>query len=240
MKALTTSIIMPVRNGARFIRASLCSVMVEMVSGDEIIVVDDGSTDETAVIVANEFPQARLIANNGRGLSAARNTGLAASSGDLIAFLDSDDLWPPGRQSELRRLLQERPEATSAFGRCRNLIETVVAPGRVLPREDIAVPQLIFSGLYRHAIVRAAGGFDESLTTAEDGDFHFRLVDAGQVPVLTDAVTLIYRAHDANMSADLTREAVDLFVLEGLRRLIARRKRIRTSAPRFGTGEPVK
>src|SRR5437763_396949 len=87
----SVSVVVPVRNGERFLGQALESALGQTLRPTEVIVVDDGSTDAT-VQVAAAFP-VLVVASDGRGVSAARNTGVAASRGELIAFLDHDDVW---------------------------------------------------------------------------------------------------------------------------------------------------
>src|SRR4051812_72489 len=97
-----TSVIIPVHNGAAYIAAAMRSALDQLDSTDELIVVNDGSTDNTLVQIANVADaRVRLVQSPRRGVSAARNFGFQAARGEFIAFLDHDDLWPPGRHEHL-------------------------------------------------------------------------------------------------------------------------------------------
>ena len=100
------SIIIPCFNASRWVRETLQSALVGHSADTEIIVIDDGSTDDTAHIVAREFPQARLIRTRNRGASHARNTGTAAASGEFIQYLDADDLLMPGKLAKQLNYLE--------------------------------------------------------------------------------------------------------------------------------------
>jgi len=119
-----TSVIMPVRNGARFIREGIESALAQLAYNDEIVVVDDASTDATRAIVATiNDPRLRVLDGAGRGVSSARNIGLSASVGEFIAFLDHDDLWPPQRHAVLLRALTGVPAFDWAAGGLRLKVE---------------------------------------------------------------------------------------------------------------------
>ncbi len=113
-----TSVIIPVKNGARFVAEAVASVLEQLGDGDEILAVDDGSTDETPAILSRiAHPGLRLISAGGRGISAARNMGFAAARGAFIAFLDHDDLWPADRHAAMLTAFQKDVELEAAYGR---------------------------------------------------------------------------------------------------------------------------
>src|SRR5438477_2430339 len=103
---MRTSLIIPVRNGVRFIEEAVDSALRQLDPEDEIIVVDDASADATRSVLAG-IPDRRMrvLDGSGRGVSSARNIGLAAAAGEFIAFLDHDDLWPPQRHAVLLQAL---------------------------------------------------------------------------------------------------------------------------------------
>ena len=94
------SVIMPVYNGAEFLAEAVASIVAQAYQPLEIIVVDDGSTDETATIVQSLGGEIRYLYQFNQGPAAARNAGLALAQGDLIAFLDVDDLWPADKLAQ--------------------------------------------------------------------------------------------------------------------------------------------
>ena len=128
MSAAPSSIsaIIPVHNGARFLSEALRSVKEQRLPADEIIVVDDGSSDGSADIVRREHPDAVLIQQPRAGAAAARNAGARRARCEALAFLDHDDLWPPERNADLLRAWRAHPEADVVCGAFRLLAE----PGR--------------------------------------------------------------------------------------------------------------
>lgn len=223
-ESLTTSVIMPVRNGTRFLCDAIDSARRQLGATDEIIVIDDGSTDGTPELVAAQYPDIVLLSSKGIGVSAARNTGLAAARGSLVAFLDHDDWWPPRRHAVLHRALADNAAAHAAFGRLRVHFESGAPPRGVIAMDDVAI-QVICCGLYRLDFVRSVDGFDETLSLAEDTDFHFKLVEAGLRHVICDIDALTYRFHRHNSTVGVTEEETEVSILGCLRRHIMRRHR---------------
>ncbi|MBM4273386.1 MAG: glycosyltransferase family 2 protein [Deltaproteobacteria bacterium] len=106
------SIIIPLYNKALFIERAIASVLRQTVEKFEAVVVDDGSTDGSGEVAENiKDPRLRIIRQENRGEGAARNRGIAAAQGDLIAFLDADDAWEPGFLAEIRHLREKFPQA---------------------------------------------------------------------------------------------------------------------------------
>jgi glycosyltransferase involved in cell wall biosynthesis len=126
--AATTSVVIALYNGAAFIAEAIESVRSQTRPVDEIIVVDDGSGDAGPDIVA-AMDDVTLLRQPNAGPSAARNAGLAQATGDYIAVLDADDLWPPGRQAVLAAVLDDEPDIGIVMGRQR----LRVMPGATLP-----------------------------------------------------------------------------------------------------------
>src|SRR5512135_2956209 len=165
-----TSVIIPVRNGADFIAEAVESVLAQFAGRDEVIVIDDASTDRTREIVeAISDPRIRLVSGGGRGVSAARNAGLAAARGELIAFLDHDDIWPAGRHGAMSSALDANPDIDSVFGRIRirfeagvQLDQHLVARVAALDGKHVAVVN-IGTGLFRKRMIDRIPGFDEQL-----------------------------------------------------------------------------
>jgi hypothetical protein len=112
---MTISVIIPAYNASGTIRETLDSVLAQTAPPDEILVMDDGSTDETASIVANYAPRITLIRQENRGVASARNTLCANARGDLVAFLDSDDLWHPRYLERQRQLFESHSECVAFF-----------------------------------------------------------------------------------------------------------------------------
>ncbi|GAB3048339.1 glycosyltransferase [Spirosoma pulveris] len=202
------SVIIPCFNQGHFLAHAIESVLNQTWSTCEIIVVDDGSTDNTRQ-VAHQFPQVQYVYQPNQGLSAARNTGLQLSQGEYLAFLDADDwLFADGIEINLRQL-QPNPRVAFISG----AHDKVDSTGRLLAREQMPVEQdhywrLLQSNyigmhatvLYRRTIVEQFR-FDTSLKACEDYDLYLRI--ARHHPVLHHTHPIAaYRLHGANMSAN--------------------------------------
>ena len=115
MASPRVSAVIPTHNRAHLVPRAIRSALAALAPGDEVIVVDDGSTDETAAAVAAFGSQVRLLRQPQSGAGAARNAGLAAASGPLVAFLDDDDEWFPDKIELQRAFMERRPDVLFAF-----------------------------------------------------------------------------------------------------------------------------
>jgi glycosyltransferase involved in cell wall biosynthesis len=195
----SVDVLIPVRNRARFIALCLDSVRAQTLQPNSVIVVDDGSTDDTARILdeyAEQWPKLRLIRSVPRGVSHARNLGLAAAAAPFVAFLDSDDIWWPEKLE--RQLSLFRPENPRlGFVHCAHI--QIDECGRPLFDARIFSPsrrgdvfKAMIEELYhiagsasavvaRRELIQQAGGFDETLLCGEDQDLWQRLARISHV-----------------------------------------------------------
>jgi glycosyltransferase involved in cell wall biosynthesis len=218
-----TSVIIPVRDGSNFLAEAVASVLAQLGSGDEILVVWDESSDDTASVLQRlADPRIRVLKGPGKGVSGGRNAGLAAASGEFIAFIDHDDLWPPGRHQIMLQAMLDAPRLDAVFGRMRIRLEPDAIPWRwVLDLDGRHVPgPNLGTGLFRSSSLGRIGGFDESLRFGEDVDYFERLREAGMHFSLCDIDGLIYRRHKTNCTND--QRAVLNSAFDVMRRKIAR------------------
>lgn len=186
MSNITISTIIPTYNGARYLRATIDSVLAQRHPSIEVIVVDDASTDGTVELIRSYGDSVRLVQNKvSRGTAAARNSGLRASSGEWIALLDHDDLWLPERLERQVKMLREEPNLDVLFAAIRFFDS---ADGRTLdryfPGEALNVHDIlghkvltVQTLLMRRSALEAVGGFDESLRGTDDWDLSIRLAN---------------------------------------------------------------
>jgi len=197
-RAVALSVIIPCRNAADYLAAALASVRSQSLLADEIIVVDDGSTDNSAAIAA-AVPGVRLHRQPPLGIGAARNAGLLLSTGALIAFLDADDLWPPDSLRLRMRALAAEPGLDGVCG----LVERFFTPEleqRAMPRPPAApiAARLAGAMLLRRRVFERIGGFDATLALGDTLDLAVRMDEAGLRIGTIDHLVLRRRIHRSN------------------------------------------
>jgi len=226
--SVRVSVVIAAYNSERFIAQTLESVLAEIGASDEVIVVNDGSTDRTAEIVG-QFPAVRLITQTNAGPPAARNTAIRVAGGDYIATIDHDDLWPTGRLDRMVAALEAHPEAAYVAGHQVLLIE----PGSPLPfwlqstdPEELARFRRERGNgvmLTRRAAFDAVGLFDESFARGgEDTDWIFRCAELGLAAVEIEDDVLLRRIYGGNITAD--RENMQRAMFAVLRKRAQRRR----------------
>ena len=206
------SVVVPCYNQARYLSAALDSVMAQG-GRTEVIVVDDGSTDGSDA-VAREYPTVRYLWRKNGGLAAARNTGLEASTGSFVVFLDADDCLLPGGLDAGIRALAARPECAMVYGRCVMMgpdgafwttpEQPLVRSGHhaaFLRSNLIWMPA---AAMFRRAALERARGFAAGFDGAADYDLYLRITR--DAPVHDHgAVVGAYRQHPASMSGNASR-----------------------------------
>lgn len=204
----SVSVIIPTYNRCDFVREAMASVLAQTFQDFELIVVDDGSTDGTADVV-REFPRIRYLSQENRGVSAARNVGVAVSRGELIAFLDSDDLWQPQKLATQVAFFATRPDAHI----CQTEEVWVRNGVRVNPRNKHRKPSGdIFAAslhlclvspsavMMRRELFDHMGGFDEELPACEDYDLWLRISAHNLVYLIDEALVIKRGGHADQLS----------------------------------------
>lgn len=192
------SVITAVYNGEQYLREALESLFAQDYTDFESIVVDDGSTDGSAEI-AQSFPVVYHRQHN-QGAAAARNAGITLARGELVAYLDSDDLLPPNKLSVQVGYLTEHPEIGCVLGRQEIMLQGVEAPDW-LTRDAVygdldGIP--LVSAMVRKSILDRVGGFDPSFGFAEDRDLFIRLREQGVAIEVLPEVLVHRRFHGEN------------------------------------------
>jgi glycosyltransferase involved in cell wall biosynthesis len=203
------SVIIPAYNQGNFLSRSIQSVLDQSYTQFEIIVVDDGSTDNTYDIVKNFVdPRIGYIYQDNKGLSGARNTGYVISTGDYLTYLDSDDLFTPTKLALQVSFLETHLEYGCVSGQILIIDENDKSIGRMFdgrPPEKpenflLGNPLSVHSVLTRRVWQDKAGKFDESLRSYEDWDMWLRLARLGCKFGWVDAPVSLYRFHSAQMT----------------------------------------
>ncbi len=203
---MRVSVLMPTHNRADYIAQSLESIFRQTRAADEVIVVDDGSTDATPEIVSS-FAGVRYIRQENLGVAAARNCALAAAEGDIIAWLDSDDLWRLTFLETTTSLLEQWPFIDGVYTGHRHIDHE----GQPLDDRSrwVSFPETLFDELWRanrivtpSVVVRRScyekvGPFDEELAICEDADMWLRLAARFKIVGLPRELVNV-RIHDQN------------------------------------------
>jgi glycosyltransferase involved in cell wall biosynthesis len=225
MSTPRVSVIIPVFNGERFLGEAITSVLDQDHRPIEIVVVDDGSSDASAEI-ATAFDHVVLLRQRNGGPAAARNAGVDRSSGELITFLDADDLMTRERLTSQVRHLRAHPEVGCVLMNQEVVLEPGMSlPGWVTPFDepDEVVAGLIITAMIRRETFLAVGGFDASYRLCEDVDLMFRIREAGVEMAFLPTVGVLRRIHPGNVShqVEAMRDALTRVVRERLERIRA-------------------
>lgn len=209
------SVVMPSYNHAAYIGRAVASVLAQTHSNLELIVVDNRSSDGTdAALAAVKDPRLKVLKiDNGGIIAASRNLGVRNSSGKYVAFIDSDDVWLPGKLEEQLRVFVREPEAALVYSRFRTLSGEEES-AEVFPGAEICADGEVFGDLYLKTFVACsgvlalkaalerAGGFseDRDLVAIEDTDLWLRISRVGKVFHASDEPLFLYRVHPGNLS----------------------------------------
>jgi glycosyltransferase involved in cell wall biosynthesis len=192
---------------------------------DEIIVVDDGSTDRTIEILKKYPGKITLIENSHKGNPAfGRNIGIEKATGNFIAFLDQDDLWPENKNEMQLANLRQKPAAMVDFGKIKTLNQQQEKTILSDFFKEMGDYFLLSGGLFREEAFEIVGKFDETLTYhSSDFDWIARAIEIGLAFSKNEGITLIYRIHDGNYSYNF--EKIKRGVAEVFMKSILRRKK---------------
>ncbi len=211
MKAPLISVVIPAYNAAAFLAPTLASVFAQDHRPIEVILVDDGSTDDTLAIARNWSPALRVCHQDNAGPSAARNRGIAMAEGDYLAFIDADDTWLPGRLRRHLAVLTQRPDLDMVLG----LVQLDYGAGKGALRFRSDKPAIAFfsfgAGLFRRALFHRVGPLSEDLRNTEDADWFMRARDRGASWLVDQEPVLVYRRHGANMTEQLPLPKSEVF-----------------------------
>ena len=210
------SVVIPAYNYGRFVSRAVDSVLSQTFPNREVIVVDDGSTDNTAEIIAKYGDRVRYVYQKNAGLSAARNTGIREARFEYVAFLDADDEWLPNM---LERAIQTFSDLPGDFGVVACAIQPFTGEREILPfkppaetrSREITSRDILLKTRFAPSTVVAkrkvfddCGNFDTTLRSSEDRDMWIRVSARHRIYLLTDALALL-RRHGNNMSRNAER-----------------------------------
>ena len=214
------SVIMPNFNGAQLISRSIDSVLRQTFHDLELIVVDDGSNDESVAVVNGVHDsRVRLLQQDHEGVCAARNRGIECARGKFIAFLDSDDTWAPTCLERLHEAFLQAPDAAIAYCGWQNIGLGSGRDKAFIP-PDYETPDKIelwvcnsrwpiHAALTRKTAIRAAGGFDPRFPTSEDFLLWLRIVVENKIVRVPEVLAFYYHHEGPRATRDRVRMALN-------------------------------
>jgi len=206
---MTISVVIPAYNSAATLAAAIDSALSQTRPPDEIIVLDDGSTDNTKELVSGYGERIRYFYQPNGGLAAARNRGTELASGDWVAYLDADDMWRPDKLALQERQVQARPEAALVYTNATVL--GLDGEGEIYADPETIWPELRCRNLFAASSTMAhrqklmeLGGFNPKLRVCEDWDMWVRLRRLYPFTAVPEPVT-IYRQTQGSLSSNAER-----------------------------------
>ena len=207
----TVSVVIPTYNAARYVGAAVDSVLGQTFRDVEVVVVDDGSTDDTAAVLSRYGQPVRYLRQENSGVSAARNRGIQESIGRYVAFLDADDTWFPEKLDRQIAALESSSQYRACYSAhviCTEALAPLAVQRSV--RHGSALEDLLLRGnvvgtpssvLCDRSLFSIVERFDPRLSQCADWDMWVRLATATEFLYL-DEPLVTYRQHGSNMSAD--------------------------------------
>ena len=199
------SVVIPTYNSEQFIADALDSVNAQSRAVDEIICVDDASTDKTIEIIRDKFKNVTLLRNKeNQGPSASRNKAIAIAQGNIISFLDADDCWTKNKTLHQSMFLESEPELEIVGG----LTDFYSAEGNE-PQPEGTLPgqphfnTYLSSLLIRKKVFNSIGMFDTTMRLSEDQDWFLRAREGNTRIKITDDIVLMKRIHSTNLTRGL-------------------------------------
>jgi len=223
----TISVIIPTHNRSVLVSRAIDSVLAQTEPPDEIIVVDDGSNDDTDVAIQSRFPDVRYLRQDHLGVSAARNFGIRQAQGDWLAFLDSDDAWFPDKLALQQARIDAHPETRIVHGdeiwvrdgqRVNQMRKHRKHGGWIYAR---CLPLCVISPscvMIHREVFDAVGLFDCSLPACEDYDLWLRICSRYPVEYIDRPLITKYGGHDDQLSR--RHPAMDRFRIEALLKIL--------------------
>lgn len=202
------SIVMPVYNGAAFIAEGIGSILAQVHRPLEVIVVDDGSTDDSAAIAESFGTPVRCHCQANGGPPVARNRGLDLARGEIVGFLDADDLFAPDKLAQQLRRLAAHPDRDVVLGRMQ--YQQLVSNDAALPRfrqmemDDEHLSLQLGCALFRRSVFDQVGRFDETNRICDDWDWFMRAREQGVGLLIHRDVVLHQRLHEGNITRQRT------------------------------------
>ena len=203
-RPVSVSVVIPVLNGSGLIGEALASVACQTCMPFEIIVVDGGSTDDSASVVQRfaaqpDAPHTRFLVHADPGAASKRNAGAALATGVYLAFLDADDVWPNDRTESLLRLMQDDPGLDCVTGKIQQFREALQFDTLCRILGAPAATRLPSAALIKRSSFEKVGTFDLGLSRGETIEWWSRAMDIGFRTAAIDSIVLLRRVHEGNL-----------------------------------------
>lgn len=198
---MNVAVIIPVRDGERYLAEALYSVLAQTNAPGDVVVVDDGSTDRTVAAAERYAPRVRCISQPAAGIGAARNRGVAEARGEYLAFLDGDDVWPVDRLERQLAAFAAEPRPDLVFGHIEQFVspELDAATSAELVCPDRPQPAFLANTmLMPRAVWDRVGPFSTTAVRSEFLDWLLRAREKGLRETMVNDVVLRRRLHAAN------------------------------------------
>ena len=224
----SVSVVITTYNRVSLVERALASVLAQSLPADEIIIVDDGSTDDTVSTLKSLHPEVNLIQQDNQGVSAARNTGISAARHDWIALLDSDDVWHENKLERQIKALKNAPEYLFCHSdeiwvrngvRVNQMNKHKKAGGHIFQH---CLPLCAISpsaALIHRSLFEEIGLFDETLPACEDYDLWLRVCSRYPVLYIDEALITKHGGHDDQLSRQYW--GMDRFRIQALNKIIS-------------------
>ena len=206
MNRSLVTVIIPVYNGEKYLAEAVESIYRQNYEPLEIIIVDDGSTDDTARVAMGLGRDIHYIFQQNAGPASARNTGIVASRGEIIVFLDSDDFWPPGRLTVTVRYFDQHPEVGYLLGKQMMFVEPGCAVPPWMKSKWLSEPQDASNTAVlaaRKVTFDRVGLFNSEYRSGEDTEWFVRASEAGVPMARLPEIILHRRIHGQNLSGHI-------------------------------------
>lgn len=221
--SIDVSVIIPVYNGEQYIETAIESVLSQTNCSFELLVINDGSTDQTSLAVAPYRSRLRYFEQENQGVSVARNLGIEQARGQYLAFLDADDYFLTDKLSEQLKIFQNDPEIGLVHSGWQRVDSqghklSEVCPWQAFPQLDLLTwlqhkPILPSAMMFERCWLQKVGGFDPQLAAAEDVDLVLRLAIEGCRSKWLPKVTTAYRQHEKSAMGNSQTQAQCLEIM---------------------------
>jgi len=229
MSAPRISVVIPVFDMAHCLPDAVSSIRRQSRAVDEILIVDNASRDDSAAVaraLAAADPRIQVLREPEPGAARARNRGIAAATGEIIAFLDADDLWPQDKiERQMARLMADPAiDVVSGLATFAERLDAERLAADISGRHLTYFHIVFGAALYRRHVFDRLGPIDPGMIYAEDGDFFLRLLEAGMRVAVMRSVTVLIRRDGTSMTAT-AHEEQKRFLARVVAKSLARRRR---------------